>query len=72
MVVFIFFCFKRETLFLGKFSLKFQYCQFKQKFGPYTISNMQNSMAVFTFAVLEGKHHFGQIWTKKHKVFSFR
>ena len=52
------FCFKPETLFLGKFGPKNENCQFKLKFGTKTNSNMQNSMVVFTFSVLYWKHPF--------------
>ena len=47
-----------ETPFLGKFGTKNQNCQFKLKFGTKTNSNMQNSMALFTFSVLDRKHPF--------------
>ena len=50
-----FFCFGLKTQFLGKFG------QFKLKFGTYTNSNMQNSMAVIIFSVLEGNTLFRQI-----------
>ena len=53
---------------MGKFRPKTQYCQIELKFGPYTISNMQNLVVLFTFPVLDGKHDFGQIWTKKTKL----
>ena len=33
-----------------------QICQFKLKFGTYTNSNTQNSMAVFTFSVFDPKY----------------
>ena len=56
-----FFCFRPELCFLGKFGQKKigQNCQFKLKFG--TDSNMQNSMVMLTFSVLD---LFGQIWSK--------
>ena len=44
--------------FLGKLGPKNQNCQFKLKFGTYTNSNMQNSMVVFTFSVLDQKQSF--------------
>ena len=37
--------------FMGKFGPKSQNYQFSLKFGTYTNSNMQNSMAVFTCAL---------------------
>ena len=43
---------------------KNQNCQFKLKFG--TDSNMQNSMVMLTFSVLD---LFGQIWSKNLKLF---
>ena len=48
-----FFCFRPEILFLGKCGLKNQNCQFKLTCGTQTNSNMQNSMVVFTFSVLD-------------------
>ena len=38
---------------MGKFGPKNQHCQFKLKFGNYTNSNMQSSMVLFTFSVLD-------------------
>ena len=58
-VGFTFFFVRPKRFFLGKFGPKTQYCQFKQKFGPYLNLKMQNSMAVFTFPVLDGKQQFG-------------
>ena len=58
MVLRSFFCFWQETLFLSKFGLKNQNCQFKMNFVTYTNSNMQNLMVVFTFSVLYQKHPF--------------
>ena len=52
------FCFRPETPFLGKFGPKNQNCQFNLKFGTWTNSNMENSMVVFTFSVLDWKHPF--------------
>ena len=49
-------CFWVEMPFLGKFHSKNQIYQFKQKFGTYTTSNMQNSMVIFTFSVSECKY----------------
>ena len=63
-----FLCFKRETPFSGKFAPKTQNCQFKVKFGTYTNSNMLNTVVVFTFCILDGKHPFGQIWSRKSKL----
>ena len=62
------FCFRPETHFLGKFGPKNQNCQFKLKFGTYTISNMQNSLVVFIFSVLYGKHSFWADLVQKIKI----
>ena len=45
---------------MGKSDPESQNCQFKLKFGTKTNLNMQNSMVVFTFAVLQWKYRF---WT---------
>ena len=65
-----FFCFKLEALFLFKFGSKIQHCQFKWKFGSQTNLIKQNSMAVFTFAVLNGKDHFQANLDKKKSKLS--
>ena len=41
-----------------KFGPKYQNCQLKLKLGAQSNLNMQNSMVVFTFSVLEQKHLF--------------
>ena len=47
-----------EIPFWGKFVPENQNCQFKLKFGTKTNWNMQNSMLVFTYSVLnEGKRN---------------
>ena len=56
MVMFTFSFFRFR--FLGKFGPKNQSCQFKLKFGTKTNLNMQSSMVVFTFAVLDRKYLF--------------
>ena len=38
--------------------------QFNLRFVTQTNSNMQNSMVVFIFCILDGKHPFGQIGPK--------
>ena len=63
-----FFRFWLEVPFLGKFGPKNQNCHFKLKFGIQTNSNMQDSVVLFTFSVLDRKHPFGQIWFKKSKL----
>ena len=57
MVMITFFSFSQEMHFLGKLGPKNQNCQFKLKFGTKTNSNMQNSIAMFTFSVFD--------WEKK-------
>ena len=52
------FCFKLEARCLFKFGSTIQHCQFKCKFGSQTNLIMQNSLAVFTFPVSDGKDHF--------------
>ena len=51
-----FFRFWLELPFLDKLGPKNQNCQFKLIFGTYTNSNMQNSMTLFIFSVLDRKH----------------
>ena len=58
------------TLF-GKLGPKNQNCQFKLKFGTFTNSNMQNSIVLSTFSVLDGKHPFWATLVQKIKVASF-
>ena len=58
------------TDFLGKFSLKYQNCQFKLKFGTQTNSNMQNSKVIITFSVLPLKYPFWANLVKKNKIVS--
>ena len=65
-----FFRFRPEIPFLGKFGLKNQNCQFKVKSDTSTNSNMQNSMAVFTFSVLERKYPFRTNLGQKVKIVS--
>ena len=50
--------FSLEIPFLGKFGPKKSKLKFKLKFGTQTNSNMQNSMVVFTFFILDWKHTF--------------
>ena len=46
-------CYWLKIPFLGKFSPKNQKCEFKIKIDTNTISNMQNSLILFTFFKLE-------------------
>ena len=52
------FCFWLKTPFLGKFGPKTSNCQFELNFGTYTNLNMQNSMIVSTFSVLDLRKNF--------------
>ena len=40
------------------------------KFGPWTNLRMLNSMVLFTFSVLDWKHHFLTNWVQKIKITS--
>ena len=46
--------------------------QFKLKFGTYTTSNMQNSMVICTFFVLDGEYLFWANLVQKIKIFGFK
>ena len=70
MLMFTFFCVRSEMSFLGKFGPKNQNCQFTLKFGTKTNFNMQNSMMVFNFAVLNWKYPFGENLVSKFKIVS--
>ena len=65
------FLFILETPFLGKFCPKTQNFHFTLKFGTYTNLNMQKSMAVFTFSVLDWKYPFWPNLVPDIKIFSF-
>ena len=67
------FPFSTGNSFLGKFRQKKpQSCQFKLKFGIETNLNMQNSMTLFTFSVLEHKHPFWANLVKKSQNCQFK
>ena len=52
-------------LFLGRCGPKNQNCQFRLKFGTKTNSNIQNSMLMISFSVLDQKYTFwGKFGTK--------
>ena len=53
-----FFRFWLKLPILCKFDPKKQNCQFKLKFGIWTNSNIQNSMVLVIFSVLDQKHPF--------------
>ena len=52
------FFFLSENTFMGKFGSKNQNCMFELKFDTLTSLNMQNSVVVFTFSVLDQKNPF--------------
>ena len=56
--------------FLDKLVPEKQNCQFALKFGTSTNSNLQNSVAPFSFSVLDGKHLFWTNLVQKFKIFS--
>ena len=55
---------------MGKFGSKKQNCQFKLNFGTWTISNMENSMALISFSALDQKHPFWANLVQKIKIVS--
>ena len=64
MIMFISFILDWKYHFFGQtISKKNKNCQFKGKLGTESNSDMQNSMALFTFSVLDW-----QIWFKKSKL----
>ena len=60
-----------EIPFLGKFGPKNQNCYFKMKFGSYTHLNMQSSIVMLTFSVLERKNPFWANLVQKIKLAIF-
>ena len=65
------FVFRPEILFEEMRSKKGN-CQLKLKFGTQNYLNMQNSMAVFTFSVLDQKYPFWPNLIQKVKIVLFR
>ena len=64
-------CFRPETpFFLGKFGSKNHNYQFKMKFGTEISLNIQNSMVVFTFSVLDWKYPSWANLVQKIKIIS--
>ena len=55
---------------LEKFGPNDQNCQFEVKFGSRLNLNMQNSMVVFTFSVLDQKNPFLANLAQKIKIVS--
>ena len=64
------FYFRPETLFFGKFGPKSQNCQFDLKFSTKNNLNMQNSVVVFTFPLLDRKYSFTANLVRKIKIVS--
>ena len=62
---------KRETPFSGKFGPKKRKGHFQLEFSSKNYSNMQNSMVVFTFSVLEWKHYFWANLVQNINIVSF-
>ena len=60
-----FFYIEPETPFLDKFSPKNQNCQFKLKLVLRLIRICQIQWRYFLFQILDCKHPFVQIWSKK-------
>ena len=58
MVMFSFSPFYRKYPFWANLVQKNQNFQFKPKFGTKNNSNLQNSVVVFTFSLLDRKHPF--------------
>ena len=69
-VPFTFSAFRREIPFLTNFGSKHQSCQFKVKLATKTNSNMQNSMAVFTFYIFYQKYPFWVNLVQKVEIVS--
>ena len=65
------FLFQTENTLSEQVWSKNQNCQLKLKFGTNTNLNMQNSMVIFTFAVLDRKHPFWANLIQKIKIVSF-
>ena len=61
-----FFCFRLEIPFHNKFNPKNQNTLFELKFGTYTNSNMQISIMLITFSVLDSEYTFRENSIKNH------
>ena len=57
---------------MGEFEHKIRNYQFKLKPGALTNLNMQNSMAMFTFSVLDWKYPFWVNLVQKHQNCQFK
>ena len=64
------FPFQPEIRFWANLDKKSQNCQFKLKFGSKSNSNMQNSIVIVTFSVLDQKHTFWANLVQKIKIVS--
>ena len=67
-----FFLFQPEILFLRKFDPKCQNYQFRLKFGIETNPNVQNSMMLFTFLVLDSGNTFLRKFGPKNQDYHFK
>ena len=66
------FSFSTGSTLSGQFGPKSWNCQFNVKLDPYTNSNMQNSMVMFTFYIFSRKYHFWANLVQKIKIVSLR
>ena len=64
------FPFQPEIRFWANLDKKSQNCRFKLKFGAKSNSNMQNSMVIVAFYVLDQKHTFWANLVQKIKIVS--
>ena len=67
-VDFVFFGFGPKIFIFGKFGPKHQYSHFRIKLGSYTNLNMLNSMVIFIYPALDGKHPFWVNVVQKFKT----
>ena len=67
-----FICFRLDISFLDNLGPKNRNCQFKLRFVTTTNSNMQNSMALFTFSVSDRKQPFWVNLVQKNWTCQFK
>ena len=67
-MLFILFIFDRKYPFVGKFCPKKKNYWFKLKFGTKSNSNMQSSIAMFTFSGFDWKYALGTTLVQKPKL----
>ena len=72
LVIFTFFCFRRQVPFSKKLGPKNQSCQFKLKFGTQNNSNQQNSIVKFTFSEFNRKYPFWVNLVQTIRIYSLR